>query len=184
MPIQKDDFRYKWAIRDALLTALYAPVQAERDALLLDLIKCNCVLLSQDDLAKHGAVQLGHQHPSFAYNGKFYTFEPSEGPPVRNRVHPTLMPEVAEVIKRFDFDILLHEKTLVTGYLTSMLSYSHAPADYLPVLPSALHGTLQQTVSCDWTRVTKTEEGVTAFLSKYQKGYDLMRQRMAFNLIS
>lgn len=180
--MQKQDDRYKWGIRDFIIDYLYKPVQTIRDNELKRLILLNCYVLTKEDRDK-GKVDAGHAHASFGFNGKFYNIDIGEGPPVRNKVHKSLVDEVKTLVQTYDIDILGHEKALVSGYITSMLSFSRSPADYLLMLPQPLHSVVKHAVSTDWAWHEKTPEQCEFFVSKYQKGYELIRQRLAFNLI-
>lgn len=180
--IQREDNRFKWHIRDAVLNALYIPVEDHYHVAIDDLVKRNTMKLQQHDMALHKSVQPGHTHRSFAYNGKFYNLEQTDGPPVRNRVHPELEAEVKTCTTHYE-QILNYEKTLVAGYLTAMLSESRHPGDYLPLLPQSLHDPLKRCIAWEDWSVKLSQEKIDAFLAKHQPRYDLIRQRMATNLI-
>lgn len=165
---QRQDNRFKWAIRDAILTELFKPVEEAIDEQMLDLIKRNARLQN-------------YAHLSFAYNGKFYTFEETQGPPVRQRLHDSLLAETQALIA--EKEQVLYERLIANSYLTSVLAVSNAPGDYLSLLPGALHGAVKRVITClDWSPSLSAEK-IAAFKAKYQQGYELLRQRMAFNLI-
>lgn len=165
---QRQDNRFKWLIRDAILNDLFKPVEEAHNEQMLDLIKRNARLQN-------------YVHLSFAYNGKFYTFEETQGPPVRQRLHDSLLDETKALIDEKDQVAL--EKLLAESYLTSVLAVSNVPGDYLALLPGALHGAVKRVVTClDWSPSLSAEK-IAAFKAKHQRGFDLLRQRMAFNLI-
>lgn len=178
----------KWVLRDRLLDELYNPVIDNRTTELADLIERNTALLIRDDQAMK-VINPGHFHRSFAYNGKFYSTSADDGPPVRNRVHADLMREVKEHVEFYE-GILQSERLLVSGYLDSVFSFSASPGDWIKLLPETIQPTLRanivvtpETEATIWDPV-RSSGAHEAFLAKRQKGFELIRQRLARNLIS
>lgn len=173
----------KWVIRDKLLAELYKPVEAARDDALCNLIKRNSTLLQSQDIKEHGAVQDGHEHLSFAYNGKFYTMN-GHGPIVRNKVMPELLAEVREWSEYYEVQVLTEEKTRISGFLDSVFSFSPAAGDWLALVPDAFQAIMRSVIITPNWEPMSTPEAHAAFLAKHQARFDLIRQRLAFNLIS
>lgn len=159
---------YKLVIRETIMVALFTKMAELADSELANLIRRNTAMM-------------GYTHQSFAYNGKFYNVDYTQGPPVRQRLHPPLLPEMKSYLEEFGYPLDM-EKARVGGYLSSMMAYSPYPGDYLLLLPSALHAVVQAAVTCDWS-TSLTPEKIASFMAKYRTGYELIRQRMAINLI-
>lgn len=161
---------YKLVIREAIMAALFTKM-------------ANLAQTELHNLIRRNALVSNYTHLSFAYNGKFYSMEPEylPSPPIRQRLHPSLLGDMKYYLDEFGYPLEM-EKTRVEGYLTSMLAYSPLPGDYLLLLPAALHAVVQGAVTCDWSTDLSPEK-IASFMAKYQSGYDLLRQRMAINLI-
>ena len=165
----KRDDRYKWFIRDAVMNKLYARM----DTLLKEDVK---------EIAVENCKLIGATHLSFAFNGEFYNADSTDGPHIRQKLHPSLIPRAERLDKEFGH-ALTTEKVKVRGYLASMLAYSPYPGDYLLLLPQAIHATVKQSITTgDWSP-TLSSEKITSFMAKHGSNYELIRQRLALNLI-
>ena len=159
---------YKLVIRESIMDALYTKMEGLAHKEMYELIGRN-------------AAKRGYYHYSFAFNGVFYNVDSSDGPPVRQRLDISLIPDMVAYLEEFGHPLEL-EKAKVSGYLSSMLAYSPLPGDYLLLLPSALHAVVQSAVRCDWSTDLSPEK-IATFMDKYRPGYELIRLRMATNLI-
>jgi hypothetical protein len=167
--MQRKDDRYKWAIHNAVLTALFSKMVKLHDE-------------EVHKLAVQNLELLGYTHLSFAFNGQFYSVDGTEGPPVRQRLHPSLVCQAIKMEAEFGHP-LAYERSIAANYLSSVLAFSQHPGDYLLLLPGALTSTVKQAIVCsDWS-TTLTPEKIAAFKAKHQKSYDLIRNRLALNLI-
>jgi hypothetical protein len=178
----KPELPVKWVIRDRLLTELYKPVEESLAEEITSLITRNVLLLGMEDMKVHKRVLPEHFHRSFAYNGNFYTVEIDAGPPVRNRLHSSLE---GEMVQHEAYCIQVdEERARISGFFDSMLAFSPAPADWIRILPeslqAALRGMLADTTS--WVEL-RTPQEISAFLEKHKPRFDLIRQRMATNLL-
>ncbi len=160
---------YKVHLRTQLLSALFDPVFRMHD----------------DDLDKilvRNTVKQGYFHYSFAFNGKFYSMDGEEGPKVRQKLHDDLVPTMREYLKEYGHELDM-EKAKVAAYITSMTAFTPCPGDYLLLLPEALRAVVQASLeTIDWSSSLSPEK-ITEFVTKYQSGYDTIRQRLALNLL-
>jgi hypothetical protein len=167
--MQKRDDRYKWAIHKAVMTALFTKME-----------KIHAEEVNK--LAVQNFEIMGYTHLSFAYNGQFYSVDGTEGPPVRQRLHPSLVSQAIHMEAEFGHP-LAYERSIAANYLSSVLAFSQYPGDYLLLLPGALTPVVSQAIVCsDWS-TTLTPEKMAAFKAKHQKGYELIRNRLALNLL-
>lgn len=171
----------KWAIRDFLLLELYNPVEERKQRDTKVLVEKNVVLLQAEDMQLHKKVLPEHFHRSFAYNGQFYSIEQDSGPRNRNWLHKSLEPEMQEFLTHYGN--VTEERLMVSGFFDSMLATFPAPGDWLQILPQTLHEPLQAYVTAPSWDPVKTPAEIDAFMAKHKPRYDLIRQRMAINLI-
>lgn len=182
----KPDPPAKWVLRDRLLGELYKPVEEQKSVEIRALILQNCAANQAQDIKDFGSIQEAHTHLSFAFNGEFFSLE-GVGPPVRNRVYPNMLPVVrahVEFYKQID-----QECMLVKGYLDSVFSFSSSPGDWIRLLPDTLQPVLRANILYNpqapelWEEL-RTPQECEAFIEKRRSGFNLIRQRLATNLIS
>ena len=125
---------------------------------------------------------MGYSHRSYVFNGEFYNHEVDDGPPIRQKLHPSLVPRAKQLDQEFGHPLTV-EKVKVGGYLSSVLAYSPYPGDYLALLPPSLHGIVKTTIlTIDWAPHLSPEK-IAMFMAKHGSHYELIRQRLALNLI-
>lgn len=159
---------YKWEIRGAIVRHLYEAHTKEMDEQLAVIINANCSVMN-------------YSHPSFGFNGRFYTMSSTNGPLIHQKLHPFLENKMREYEHQLYYADKL-ERARIEGYVNSVTSISDLPGDYLLLLPSALHAVVQGLITCDWS-TSLSPEKIASFMAKYQSGYDAVRQRLALNLI-
>lgn len=165
----------KYVIQTALMDFLYQPVrQRHRE-------QVEALIIRNANLSKT-AVR------AFRYKGELYLSDQApRGPIMAPRLHPDLEPELAQMVQE-QIDIHGQEEPLVKGFITAALNQSSVVSDYLELLPSCIHPpilTLMQQghtgagVYAD-TLFTANKEG---FLAKHEHAIQLIRERMAINLL-
>lgn len=168
--VLQHDPRTKQQIKDMLYAFLYDPVQKQFKARLDSLIQRNTVIL-------------GAGHTSFTYKGNLYSNDPKAPPRKLNRLVPQLAAEMDSYLHDLK-QLNDQEVPYVLGFINQVLNSSNDLHDYLRVLPSSLHQPIQQLIaSCPCRTKRLTEEQVQEMQAKNQHYIDLVKQRMATNLL-
>ena len=170
-PLQYDP-RTKQNIKDVIYGILYEPVQKEFRGRIEDLIRRNCL---------YG----NFTHRSLIYKGVVYQslIEKTAAPIQKNRLVPQLRQEMDEYLEDLTE---LNEKELprVLGYINQVLNSSEGLVDYLKLLPEAVHYPLERLIeNCPCKGQELSAERIEALRLKNQESFDLMRTRMAHNLL-
>lgn len=155
--------------RKYYIEQLYAPVLKASDIEITGLIQQNCALTHET-------------HSSFAYKGQYYNKDWRPAPPHRPKLHDKLVPAVESWLREFGRDIEM-EQRLIDGYLRSITAFDKQPKNWLPLLPPDTHQYVRVLFATDDWETDLSSEKIEAFLAKYQTGYDLIRKRLALNLL-
>ena len=164
------DPRTKSQIKDALYAFLYLPVQNQFKA-------------RTEALIIRTTVMGGYSHRHFVYKGEVYNAEASPPPLKKNRLVPQLRDEMEEFLKDRN-QLNDQELPYVLGFITQLLNASNDLMDYLRVLPESVHQPLNQMMASHPCRsTTLTDEKVEHIKAKNEVGINLMKQRLARNLL-
>lgn len=158
----------KYLIKTRIWGVLFTPVENALDAQ-LDLIATkNCQLQ-------------GLSHKSFLYKGVRFNADIT-GPPLRsNKLAPSLKPEMEDYLSKVN-EYRDYEENVITGYITLVLNLCKHPRDCLRLLPSGLHAHIESLLN-NCTESDLDEETVQETLKKNQKPYQMIKERMALNLL-
>lgn len=169
-PQIQHDPRTKLNIKDALFVHLYAPVQQHFQNRLDRLIVQNTLLIRAT-------------HKSFVYKGEYYSCDTSSPPRPSNKLAPELRKQMTDYLK--EQNILNRvEMPYVVGYINQVLNSSNDLYDYLDLLPSSLHSPIQKFIAaCPCKTRHLSSEEVAAIQDKHAKSINLMKMRMATNLL-
>lgn len=169
-PKLEHDPRTKQQIKDALYTFLYDPVSKQFRNRLETLIVRNTLMG-------------GYSHKHFVYKGVTYNSDVTPPPTRRNRLLAALRDEMDSYLMDMD-KLNNHELPYVLGFINQVLNASCDLADYLRVLPEAVHQPLQVLVAtcpCRTTQLTETK--VEQLVNKNSEPINLMKQRLVTNLL-
>lgn len=164
------DPRTKQQIKDILYGLLYDPVQKRFKQRLDNLIVKNTVLG-------------GYTHKSFMYRNTLYSCDITSAPRKMNRLMPALMIDMADYLKDLK---TLNEKEIpyVIGYINQVLNSSNNLADYLRLLPEAVHEPLKAFIStCPCHNPSLHGDTVQLLMDKNKDCITMMKNRMVTNLI-
>jgi hypothetical protein len=154
-----------------LIDYIYEPTHKHRLIELEKIIKENCELM-------------GYQHPSFAYNGNFYTLT-TAGPRIRQKLHNSLINRLEDMNTEFK-DVIVIERSLVQSYISTILSRSMDIGVWLAYLPSGLHGVILNDNKMVYIQITATkipQEKIDELNTKHKAGYEALCNRLVLNLI-
>ena len=164
------DPKTKQQIKDALYEYLYGPLQLSFKQR-LDVIVLKC------------AKALNSQYLSFTYKGKVFALEGENLPRRMNRLPDHLHSEMDSYLHELD-EVNEKEVPYVLGFITQTLNASNDLHDCLRVLPSAVHGPIQDLInSCPYRTKRLTDESVQDLMIRNAKSIHLMKCRMVQNLI-
>ena len=168
-PAQYDP-KAKQNIKEGLYNLLYEPVIQRYAEQLHHLIVRNTVLGK-------------YSHKSFTYKGKNYVWDDQPLPRKMNRLVPELKGAMDNYLKELQ-ELKEKETTFVMGYINRVLNASSSLADYKLLLPSAVHHSIEKLgAGCPHKTAQLTVEGVQALKSQNQEAFDMMRKRLALNLL-
>ena len=158
----------KYQIKNRIWYVLFTPVENDLDAQLDTIATKNCQLQ-------------GLSHKSFLYKGVRFNAD-TTGPPLRsNKLAPSLKPEMEDYLSKVN-ECRDYEENLITGYITMVLNLCKHPRDCLRLLPSGLHAHIESLlIGC--TESDLNEETVQEVLKKNQKPLQMIKERMALNLL-
>lgn len=164
------DPRTKTQIKDALYNFLYLPVQNQFKARLDTLVTRNTVLG-------------GYSHKHVVYKGVVYNVDATAPPVKKNRLAPQLRAEMDEYL-RDQAQLNDNELPYVIGFINQILNSSNDLTDYLRLLPESVHYPLEQMLAnCPCRSTTLDEAKVAQIRAKNQATIDMIKQRLARNLL-
>jgi hypothetical protein len=164
------DPRTKQQIKDALYAFLYEPVTRQFKTRL-------------DTLITRNAVMGGFTHKHFTYKGVLYNAENTMPPLKRNRLVPQLRVTMDEYLADLT-RLNENELPFVLGFINQVLNASTDLADYLRVLPEAVHNPLKNLLAtCPCRSTTLSEDKVESIRLKNQDTIALIKQRLVANLL-
>ena len=164
------DPKIKQQIKDALYEFLYGPLQLSFKQH-LDAIVLKC------------AKALNSQYLSFTYKGEVFALEGEKLPRRMNRLPDHLHSEMDSYLHDLA-EVNEKEVPYVLGFITQTLNASNDLHDYFRVLPSAVHGPIQDLInSCPYRTKRLTDESVQDLLIRNAKSIHLTKCRMVQNLI-
>ena len=162
--------RIKYDIKTRLYRHLFDPV-------LIDFQKQIAAIGTKNSLL------CGTSEKHFSYKGQSYLV--NEVPVVRRflRLHKSLydsMDSFLETQKKF----VDGEEIIISNFITRVLNSSKNPHDFLKIFPSAVHHVIQDLVeTIPITLPSIPEEELQAVIQSSQKPIQLMKERMALNLL-
>lgn len=164
------DPRTKSLIKDALYDYLYLPVQRQFKARIETLITRNTVMG-------------GYSHKHFVYKGVVYSAEATPPALKKNRLMPALRADMEEYLR--DLHMLNNnELPYVIGFINQILNASNDLTDYLRALPESVHYPLEQLqATCPCRSTSLSDEKIEQLKVKNKDSIDLMKQRLARNLL-
>ena len=125
----------------------------------------------------------GTSEKHFSYKGSSYLVNDVPVPRRLLRLHKSLfdtMDSLLEFKNKFSYE----EEIVITNYITRVLNSSKSPHDFLKMFPSAVHPVIQDLVETLPTNLTPMpEEELQAVIQSSQKPIQLMKERMALNLL-
>jgi len=164
------DPRTKQQIKDALYAFLYDPVIRQFKNRIDTLIMRNTMI--------SGA---GHKH--FVYKGVVYNAEPTQPPLKRTRLVAALRAPMDDYLAELN-QLNNGELPFVLGFINQVLNSSNSLADYLRVLPEAVHQPLRELMAtCPCRSTHLTEDRIEVLRYKNQEPIDLMKKRLVTNLL-
>lgn len=163
------DPRLKLRMKQAILEIMYRPYFDRRHQQLQHLVARNCVL--QHD-----------QTPSFTYRGQQYGVM-QVGVRVRPKLHADLHHEMDRMVKEND-QITMKERPYVDNYIALVLNTSPHAKDWLALMPDTFQAPIRALLAAYPTEATILNQSkVESILQQNQEAIQLMKQRMARNLI-
>lgn len=158
----------KYLIKIRIWSVLFASVENALDEQLNLIATKNCQLQ-------------GLSHKSFLYKGVRFNADTTSPPLRSNKLAPSLKPEMEDYLSKVN-EYRNYEENLIIGYITMILNLCKHPRDCLRLLPSGLHAHIESLLS-DCTESTLDEETVQEVLKKNQKPFQMIKERMALNLL-
>lgn len=164
------DPRTKQQIKDILYQYLYKAVLKQFDTRLEALVIKNAVLQ-------------GYSHKSVTYKGEMYSFDNSPMPRKMNRLHPSLKQTMDDYLSEIE-QLNKQELPLVLGFITQVLNSSTSLQDYLAVLPSSVHGPIENLIlHCPCRACNLSTDAIKDLQESNKKAIILLKQRLAINLL-
>lgn len=165
-PLYEPNLKYR--IKGHIWEVLFAPVEKDLKKQLEVIASKNCHLQ-------------GLSHKSFLYKGMRFNADTTPPPLRSNHLAPSLQPDMEEHLGKVK-EYRDYEETLITGYVTMVLNLCKHPRDCLRLLPSGLHAHIESLLSV-CTESDLDEETVQVILKKNQKPIQMIKERMALNLL-
>ena len=126
---------------------------------------------------------LGTSEPHFSYKGSSYLVNAVPVSRRLMRLHKSLydtMDFLLESKNKFTYG----EENIITNFITRVLNSSKNPHDFLKMFPSAVHHVIQDLVDTLPNNLPSIpEEELQAVIQSSQKPIQLMKERMALNLL-
>jgi len=158
----------KYSIKSRIWAVLFTPVENALEKQLNAIATKNCHLQ-------------GLSHKSFLYKGERFNTDNTPPPLRSNYLAPSLKPEMEDYLNKVK-EYLNHEEVTIMGYITMILNICRYPRDCLLLLPSGLHSSVEDLlVNCPGSDLK--EEEVHEVLSNNQKTIQMIKERMALNLL-
>lgn len=124
----------------------------------------------------------GTQYEMFSFKGVTYGKVPA-GVHVKPKLHPELHPAMLALIEDSK-NVHEKERPYVESYIAVALNSSDSAYDWIKLFPECFHAPLQTYIAGGLTDPPElSDERVVEILTKNQPHIDLMRQRMARNLL-
>ena len=158
----------KYRIKSRIWGVLFTPVEKELDKQLEAIASKNCQLQ-------------GLSHKSFLYKGVRFNADTTPPPLRSNPLAPSLKAEMEEYLGKVN-EYRDHEELLITGYITMVLNLCTHPRDCLRLLPTGLYSHVEDLLSV-CTESNLNEEMVQVILKNNQKPIQMIKERMALNLL-
>lgn len=159
-------------ILDALMKRLYTSSNAHRNKNLCRLIRNNSVICN-------------NTQDCFSFRREIYE-EPGRCGPYpqpMNMLSNKMRDEVKEYIS--DAERVDAEQVLVKGYLQRAIALSHQIADYMAVIPSALHPQIKNfNILCEPGDGSLTSSEIEKFKHDNARYLEMVRTRLTMNLIN
>ena len=165
-PLYEPNLKYR--IKSRIWGVLFTPVEKELDKQLEAIASKNCQLQ-------------GLSHKSFLYKGVRFNVDTTPPPLRSNHLAPSLKPDMEEYLDKVN-EYRNHEENLITGYITMVLNICIHPRDCLRLLPTGLHAHIADLLST-CTESTLNEEMAQVILKNNQKPIQMIKERMALNLL-
>lgn len=121
----------------------------------------------------------------FSYKGEDFTGSSTQllRPPVQ-RLHKSLAIEMDDLLRERE-TVTLYEEPLVKSVLCALMNLSNNPWDYFQLLPKELHPAWEHFKTKIPTGYESeiTDSVISAFQTKHEAAFDVIRVRMVTNLI-
>jgi hypothetical protein len=169
------DPKTKAHIKDALYEALYCKVNASYTK------QVNALILKNSLLFQNKQMAFIHQGDVIRHTD----FVPSTAPrrSLLNRLHESLESDY-DALKDSRNHLNYQELPFVLGYINQVLNASNSFDDYLRLLPSALHTTLEKLKrECPCRTTELPQEFVDQMIKTNSSSIDLLKQRAMTNLL-
>lgn len=165
-PLYEPNLKYR--IKSRIWGVLFTPVEEDLEKQLEAIASKNCQLQ-------------GLSHKSFLYKGVRFNADTTPPPLRSNYLAPSLKPDMEEYLGKVN-EYRDHEENLITGYITMVLNLCIHPRDCLRLLPTGLHSHIEDLlITC--TESNLNEEMVQKVLKNNQKPIQMIKERMALNLL-
>lgn len=163
------DPRLKHAMKSAILQVMYGPYESRRHKEMISILERNCVLQRTTI-------------PVFTFKGVTYG-NPTVQRIVRPKLHPDLHERMMVLINEGN-EVHMHERPYIDNYITLVLNSSPSAEDWLALLPETFQGPVRTLIVSYTTAPAQlSADEVALLIEKHQPAIQLMKQRMAINLI-
>jgi hypothetical protein len=159
-------------LRSQLMNLLYQAEQFRSFEELCDIVNCQQSVTNID-------------MPAFTYLGKIHAPQLYVKPKMAPQLHDSLHARMDSWLQN-EMTVLKEEMVIVSGYITAVLNTSNSPDDWMRLLPPAVHAPLQQYKSQSFDHLVPpvlTNDQVNAFLTKQERFLNMLKGRMALNLL-
>jgi predicted transcriptional regulator len=164
------DPKAKNQIKNSVYEYLYEPAMRQLKTLLDSLIVKNALASKSSEL-------------HFLYKNELYSCDGATIPLKKQKLLPAFHQEMDQYLAEID-SINKDELPYVMGFLRQVLNASNSISDYLSVLPDAIHHPIEQLkATCPCQQGKLTTKAISALKLKNQKSIELMKQRLAINLL-
>lgn len=160
----------KYRIKDAIHKHLYDPVYKRLNNAINELIVKNTLLKK-------------YSHKSFIYKGEFYSYDSAPPPRKMNQLDWSLRDAMDEYLQERK-KLNEQEIPFVLGYITQVLNATNCFENYLQLFPDCLHAIIQEFIEiCPYHNSHLSQETIEAIKQKNETSIQLLKQRMAINLL-
>ncbi len=134
------------------------------------------------NLMAHNQVLQNTPHQMFSFKGKTYGVIPI-GVHIKPKLHPDLHNKMTEWLEDADY-IRDHERPFVESYIALVLNSSDSAHDWKRLFPEVFHTPINACLaSVPMDPAQLTDAQMSTILTTNMPTLDLMRQRMARNLL-